>query len=64
MKKYRYDIICADMICGVKEHPQKQMKKLGFNIVESEPIPIADCWIFGVNNDIENVPEYLAEVYI
>lgn len=64
MKKYRYDIICADMICGVKEHPQKQMKKLGFNIVESEPIPIADCWIFGVSNDIENVPKYLAEVYI
>lgn len=64
MKKYRYDIICADLVYGVKEHPEKQMKKLGFNVIESEPIPIADCWIFEVSNDIENVPEYLVEVSI
>lgn len=48
----------------VREHPQKQMKKLGFNVVKSEPIPIADCWIFEVDNDIENIPEYLVEVHI
>lgn len=64
MKKYRYDLICAGLNYGIKEHPQKQMKKLGFNVVESEPIPIADCWIFEVNNDIDNIPEYLVEVKI
>lgn len=40
------------------------MKKLGFNVIESEPIPITDCWIFEVSNDIENVPEYLVEFSI
>lgn len=64
MKKYRYDLICAGLDYGIKEHPQKQMKKLGFNVVESEPIPIADCWIFEVNNDIDNIPEYLVEIHI
>ena len=64
MKKYRYDLIGADLDYGVKEHPQKQMKKIGFNVVKSEPIPIADCWIFEVDNDIENIPGYLEEIYI
>lgn len=40
------------------------MKKLGFNVVKSESIPIADCWIFEVNNDIDNIPEYLVEAKI
>lgn len=62
MKNYRYDLIGADLDFGVNEHPQIQMKKLGFNIVKSEPIPIGDCWIFGVDNDIEDVPKYLYRI--
>lgn len=62
MKSYRYDLIGADLNFGVKEHPQIQMKKLGFNVVKAEPVPIADCWIFIVENDIKNVPEYLKDI--
>lgn len=58
MKNYRYDVIGADQ-SGVKEHPQKQMMNLGFNIIKAEPVIIADCWWFRVDNEIENVPEYL-----
>ena len=59
MKKYRYDIICADLVCGVREHPQRNGKSRALMLLNQEPIPIADCWIFEVDNDIENIPEYL-----
>lgn len=44
---------------GETEHPQILMKKLGYNILKSEPIPIADCWIFEVEELILPLPEYL-----
>lgn len=59
MKNYRYDIIGADLDAGVREHPQAQMKKLGYKLIKSEPVPIADCWLFRVENEIENTPSYL-----
>ena len=59
MKHYRYDIIGADLDAGIKEHPQSQMKNLGFKLIKSEPVPIADCWWFRVENEIENIPSYL-----
>lgn len=62
MKNYRYDLIGAGLDFGVREHPQIQMKKLGFNVVKSEPVPIADCWIFRVDNDIEDIPKYLHRI--
>lgn len=59
MKHYRYDMISANLNAGVKEHPQIQMKNLGYKVVKSEPVPIADCWWFRVENEIENTPNYL-----
>lgn len=59
MKNYRYDIIGASLDYGINEHPQIQMKNLGYKVVKSEPVPIADCWWFRVDNEIENVPDYL-----
>ena len=58
MKNYCYDLIAAHLD-PIKEHPQIQMKKLGFNVIKSEPVPIADCWWFRVDNEIANVPRYL-----
>ena len=58
MKHYRYDMYSASR-SGIKEHPQKQKKNLGNNVFKAEPVTIADCWWFRVDNDIENVPEYL-----
>jgi hypothetical protein len=59
MKNYRYDMIGADLDYNIHEHPQAQMKKLGFKLIKSEPVPVADCWWFKVENEIENVPGYL-----
>lgn len=59
MKNYRYCLITAAVYCGVREHPQVQMKKLGAKIIKAEPIPVADCWIFGIAEEIENPPQYL-----
>lgn len=59
MKNYRYDIIGASLDYGVKEHPQIQMKNLGYKVIKSEPVPIADCWWFRVDNEINKVPGYL-----
>lgn len=58
MKNYRYDMIGA-YYDGVKEHPQVQMKNLGYKVIESEPVPIGDCWWFRVENSIKNTPSYL-----
>lgn len=60
MKHYRYDLISAYLKAGVKEHPQIDMKNLGYNVVKAEPVSIADCWWFRVENEIESVPEYLS----
>jgi hypothetical protein len=61
MKHYRYDLIGAHYD-GVTEHPQVQMKKLGYEVIKSEPVPIADCWWFRVENKIKNTPSYLYEM--
>ncbi len=61
MKHYRYDLIGAHYD-GVTEHPQAQMKKLGYKVIKSEPVPIADCWWFRVENKIKNTPSYLYEM--
>lgn len=62
MKNYRYDMIGAHIYNGITEHPQVQMKKLGYKVIKSEPVPIADCWWFRVENEIKNTPEYLNEM--
>ena len=61
MKHYRYDLIGAHY-AGVKEHPQIDMKNLGYKVVKSEPVSIADCWWFRVENEIKNTPDYLDEM--
>lgn len=39
MKHYRYYLHQA-FDRGIKEHPQIQMNKLGYNVIKSEPVPI------------------------
>ena len=38
------------------------MKKLGYEVIKSEPVPIGDCWWFRVENKIKNTPNYLYEM--
>ena len=62
MKNYRYDMIGAFLEHNIQMHPQEDMKRLGFKLLKSEPVSIADCWWFRVENEIENVPDYLDEL--
>ena len=64
MKNYRYEILGAHYNYGIETHPHEQMIKLGFHVIKGEPVPIADCWIFRVDNEneIENIPGYLKEI--
>lgn len=32
-----YDLITAGMECDIHEHPQEQMKKLGYKIIDAIP---------------------------
>ena len=59
MKNYRYDMIGATYYYDIINHPQTQMKSLGYEVIKSEPVLAEDCWWFRVSNEIENVPEYL-----
>lgn len=58
MRNYRYDLIGASL-SGINEHPQAQMKKLGYKVIKSEPFTISDSWVFRVDNDIKYTPKYL-----
>lgn len=62
MKNYRYCLVTADLDFSIKNHPQEQMKKLGFNVIQSEPVPIADCWWFRTENSIKPLPDYITEM--
>lgn len=59
LRNYRYSIIDADLLFGIKEYPEKQMETIGFHVVKAEAVPVADCWLFRVDNDIPVVPDYL-----
>ena len=61
IRNLRYDLIDADMT-GVHDHPQKVMKESGFTVIQSEPVPIADCWWFRVKDGPEDLPSYLTEM--
>jgi len=62
IKNYRYDVMGADMFYNVHEHPQVQIKKLGFNIIKAEAVPIADCWWFRSDSEVEELPGYIREM--
>lgn len=55
----RYDLIGAGLKYGVKEHPQIDMKNMGYKVTNCEPIPIADCWVFEVEELIKPLAPYL-----
>lgn len=57
-----YDLITAGMECDIHEHPQEQMKKLGYTIIDAIPQSIADCWWFTVDKFIEPLPPYLRKI--
>ena len=59
--KLWYSLIEAQM-CGVFEHPQKQMEKLGFTVLRAEPVPMLDGWEFVVEKIIYPLPIYLKGV--
>lgn len=61
MKHYHYYVLTADD-CGVKVHPQVQMKNLGCEVIDCEPFSIGDCWVFRVKNELHDIPEYLTEL--
>lgn len=60
MKHYKYDLIGASLDAGVKEHPQIDMRNLGYKVIKSEPVSVADCWWFRVENEIDDTPSYLS----
>lgn len=62
IKNYCYDLISAHLDYHVDKHPQLQMKELGFHVIKSEPVPIADSWWFRVDNEVSVVPKYLREL--
>ena len=65
MKKYkqlRYCLTTASLDCGIDTHPQLQMKKLGYNVIDCLPKTSSDCWWFTVEDFIEPLPPYLSKM--
>lgn len=62
MKCFRYEMMAADRIANVHEHPQRQMGKLGYTVTNSEACPLMDCWVFEVKEDDNRATDYLVEV--
>ena len=59
-KSYRYDLMGATFV-GVNMHPQKDMERLGFHIINWHGVTIADCILVQVDNaeGIKELPEYI-----
>ena len=55
--RLRYCMIDS-IILGLP-HPEIQMKNLGYKIKSSEPVSVADCWIFEVEEVFYPLPKYL-----
>lgn len=62
MKQLCYDMWSAMVSHNVTEHPQIQMKNLGFQVIHSVPQSIADCWWFTVEDFDFSMPPYLREM--
>ena len=60
MKQLCYDVWSSQVTYGVKEHPQKHMKDLGFTLIHSVPQSVADCWWFTVEDFDFDLPPYLS----
>ena len=58
MVTLKYDLRTA-YESGVTEHPQKEMKKLGYEVLAFEGVPIADAVFMEVVEVIEPLPKYL-----
>ena len=58
MPELRFDMRTA-YESGAKEHPMKVMSELGYEIIDYEGIPIADCAIIKVKEVI-----YPLEIYL
>lgn len=65
MSKYKqlfYSLMTADLECGIHEHPQVQMNKLGYKVIGAVPQSICDGWWFTVEDFIEPLPPYLSKM--
>jgi len=58
-----YKQLCYSMYkahdCGIDEHPQVQMKKLGYKVISAVAQSLTDSWWFTVEDFIEPLPPYL-----
>ena len=45
--------------CGISEHPQAQMDKLGYKVIGAVAQSLTDSWWFTVEEYIEPLPPYL-----
>ena len=48
--------------CGINEHPQRQMSKLGYKVIGAVAQSLNDSWWFTVEDFIEPLPPYLKKI--
>lgn len=60
-KQLDYDLIEA-YECGINEHPQRQMTKLGYRVIAAVAQSLYDSWWFTVEDFIEPLPPYLTKI--
>lgn len=59
-KQLEYDLREANE-CGINDHPQLQMKRLGYKVIGAVAQSLYDCWWFTVEDFIEPLPPYLTK---
>lgn len=62
MNQLSYDLITASMECQIYDHPERNMRNLGYKIIHAVPQSIADQWWFTVEEYIEPLPPYLKKM--
>lgn len=47
---------------GVTDRADYDMESLGFKVLASFDSPFFDCWVFCVEDSVNNLPEYMHEI--
>lgn len=61
--RYKYCMWSADE-AGEKDHPQRVILKHAPKAYDFHPVPIADCWLFTVDEELENAPPFIRPIIL
>lgn len=61
--RYKYSELSAED-AGEREHPLRVITKYAPKAYDFHPFPAADCWLFTVDEELENAPPFIRPIIL